>query len=89
MFRLTHTSSPVMKKYINEGYSIVSLKMGYPAFFKDEKGDMLRTSTVVKFEFNNNLLTVDTANSRYTFEPMLLPQETTARKKIRIFSRAI
>ena len=89
MFRLTSTSSQTMKKYLNESYSIVSLKMGYPAFFKDENGGMLRTSTVVKFEFINNMLTVDTANSRYTFEPVLLPQETTARKKIRIFSRAL
>ena len=89
MFRLTSTSSQTMKKYINKGYSIVSLKMGYPAFFKDKNGGILRTSTVVKFEFINNMLTVDTANSRYTFEPVLLPQEIPARKKIRIFSRAL
>jgi hypothetical protein len=92
MFKLQSTSSARMQKHVGTPYTIVSLKMGYPAYFKDENGGILRTSTVVKFEFLNNMLTVDTANSRYTFEPAVIPQTNMfekTHKKLRIFSRAL
>lgn len=68
--RLKNTTNYNWKLFHSIGteFRVLNLKIGEPARFLDDNGQIIITSTVTGIEIVNGVLAVKTRNSVYTFE---------------------